>query len=318
MSLEMIERLRFTGQSKPFSEVLEKLNQRHSFSSASDVTEEVKTIFVDGDLAQELKGIFGSMQGKNAEWAEGRLKALREEFKDWSLDGILVNQEGRVVASWSTFQTYLANKELALTRKELVKLMRENNQFFFPLTARRDSTLFFFREHEAKIRETIAQTVGNDFEMTDYPINPRVAPQMSDMVRMCRLVRNRVGSGKFRSAEIVLGKLGFWGNTRFNIGGMGLGFLARVYMRGLANDPQRVISPLSKGRVIAEGGIPMDEKHDVEVIRLPQISGEADFIASSLLAGSEKLRPGVPFVLRYNAYKPWLDEYPHHGEKPTK
>lgn len=236
------------------------------------------------------------------------------------MDGILVNGEGRVVASWSTFQVYLAGKDFALARKDLLKLMREENEFFFPLTARRDSTLFFFREHEARIQKVIAQEVGEDFEMADYPINPRVAPQMPDMVRMCRLERNRVGGGKFRTAEIVLGKIGFWGNTRFNIGHMGRGFLARVYMDGLPNSPQRVISPLSRGKVIAEGGIPMGEKHDVEVIRLDQTSGEADFIASSLLAGSQHLRTGVgvPFVLRYNPYRPWLDEYPHHGEKKAE
>lgn len=70
----MTERLRFTGQSKPFSEVLGKLNQRHSFANPSEATEVMKTILVEKDLIQELKGILATRKAKTQSGQKEGLK----------------------------------------------------------------------------------------------------------------------------------------------------------------------------------------------------------------------------------------------------
>ena len=266
---------------------------------------------------EDFHRIFIETQKANASWIESRFKVVREEFGEWSIDGMMVDPNGRLVAGpWSTYNVYSSGKEFALSMEDIVEAAQKNNTMLYPLTPFRDSTLFwFYHQGEEAIRWVVNEAIGERLEVDNYPIDPGIASEMPDMIRMARIPRGKIGKGKLAKAGMASGRLGFWENISANIYWAGK-YIPRVYAdKSGVLDRQITISPLREGKVIASGGLPMDEKHpNLEVIRTdPDLAGN-DFIAAALVAFAQA-QPNLPFVLSYNTYRPWFGEVPRHGEK---
>lgn len=271
------------------------------------------------DLEKVFHGIYIETQRESADWAEARFELLREKPEDWSMDGILVDSEARIVLGpWSTYQAYSECRDQGLFISDLVQMMHERytagvpHETLFPITPYRDSTLFWWYDDEAAIRRGLEPVFGGDIKVDNYPIHPKLASLMPSALRMTHIPKGKIGTGKFASAGVVSGRLRFWENVNANLA------YAGKYIKNVEVDKSRIlerqliVSPLSERGVVVSGGLPMDEKYRLEVVRTDPDLASQDFIAASLIALSHKLS-GQPIVLAYNTYRPWLGEYPRHG-----
>lgn len=270
------------------------------------------------ELEEKLKSIFSKTQRLNEKWADERFKLLWKAPESWSRDGILVDSEGRMdrnMPTWSTLGTYMANSELPLKMDDLIKRMQEKGSLLFPITPPKDSIHFWFKQHEQEIKSTIEHQIRENLEIVDYPVHPEVASSLPDVLRMARIKRNKVGTTKFANGQIILGKLGFWERTNLNAKyALDIRYAPRIEIdESTPLGHLAYISPFSEEFVLLTGGLPMDEKHGnvKEIIRANQQATWKDFIAASAIAFLDK-HGDMPFVFRYNPYRPWLGEYPQH------
>jgi hypothetical protein len=259
-------------------------------------------------VTSDLNKIFREAQVKNADWAEETLSIVRQETGVWSIDGLIADKDGRVVIGpWSSYHQYLSGNPLP-NMDHMRQMIEERGEVLFPLTGAKDSILMWLEENDSQVQQAIAGTnSGKQPEIEYYPVNPKVTQYLSSPVRLARIRRNVVGKGKMADFGLALGKLGFWESSNSRIAG----YHPRVHIeRSKAVEKQSYISPFSRSTVIMVGMLAMDEKHDqVEVVRpKPPLVAE-DFI----IAAFNSYEGEAPLVLRYNAYRPWFGELPHHG-----
>ena len=270
----------------------------------------------EGNLVEELR----ELQDQNGDWAEGRLDLLRERHSDWSIDTILVNSEGRIkfnedVGTTACFSFYRMYTDPSLKRvssslpkfdaAELVSLRDREEEWYFPLNARRDSVLFWPADFDEPVLGAITDGVGSDLDLGEYPV------KFGGLnLRMGRVVRNKVGPGRFAKRGVTFGTVGFWER-----GVTPVGYWPRVeFKRSSLNKKQTIVSGMDKGAVIATGGKLMDEKHpSVDVLRPERELLDKDFIAASAVTVAERFYD-QPFVLRYNPPRPWFGEIPKHPQ----
>lgn len=269
----------------------------------------------DQEFEPELRKALEWMQKQNGTWAERQLDTIREAVGDWSVDGLLANQEGRLKVdeagsyTWSSFRAYMSGNGLPFDVEKLIKLRDQDGQWYFPLTARRDSILIWLADFDSQVTAILDNELKGDVKVEDFPIVPQVAPEMPSMLRSARIVRNKVGSGKFASGNVLLGSVGFWQRTERTP----LGYIPRVEFPKSSLLPKSLyVSGLSEGMVVLTGGLTMDQKHDVDVVRVDTAIAKQDFIAAAAKAAQGSFG-GQPFVLRYNPYRPWFGEVPTHG-----
>jgi len=172
-----------------------------------------------GKLNKALLRVFGDVQNANGEWAEGRFKTLRAIPGAWSLDGMLVDTNGRLTATWSTYQMYLRNEVPDLSLPSIFAEMQKSDRLLIPLIPLRDSTIFWLEERPDQVPAAIQEHVPDnplevthytDFSSTDFGFR-RIADLRR--VNMARIRSGKVGDGKFAQRGIVRGRLGFWANT---------------------------------------------------------------------------------------------------------
>jgi len=268
-----------------------------------------------GKLNKALLRVFGDVQNANGEWAEGRFKTLRAIPGAWSLDGMLVDTNGRLTATWSTYQMYLRNEVPDLSLPSIFAEMQKSDRLLIPLIPLRDSTIFWLEERPDQVPAAIQEHVPDnplevthytDFSSTDFGFR-RIADLRR--VNMARIRSGKVGDGKFAQRGIVRGRLGFWANTTPD----GLSYSPRVFIEKSKILPkQTYISSKPEAVVLLEGGKPMNENHpNVRVLRTDPKLTEQSFIVAALIVFSRAYE-GIPFVLQYDTYEPWSGHFPHH------
>lgn len=268
-----------------------------------------------GKLNKELLMVFGNVQNANGEWIERRFQTLRTIQGAWSLDGMLVDTDGRLTATWSTYQMYLRNEVPDLSLPSILAEMQKRDRLLIPLIPLRNSALFWLEEKPDPVPASIQEhlpgdplevTHYTDFSSTDFGFR-RIADLRR--VNMARIRSGKVGDGKFAQRGIVRGRLGFWENTT----SQGLSYSPRVFIEKSKILPkQTYISSKPETVVLLEGGKPMNENHpNVQVLRTaPNLTGQS-FIVAALIAFSRAYE-GIPFVLQYDTYEPWAGHFPRH------
>lgn len=312
----MAERLSFSPPRGDTRQLLDAFYRNHPLADGllaplNDV-DRIQQL-VEADLAECLPGILREAQARNGEWAEGKLGDLRAESGEWSLDGILVNGEGRMVASpgyWSSFSAYRSGLDLPITVENLASIAVTNGELLFPLTSVRDSVFFWQYEFEDRVVPVLEGQLGEAVNAEDFPVRAELASQMPIRIRMARVRRDKVGAGKLAADDIILGTIGFWENPAFDPDKR---YIPRVQIaRSRLVDKTIYFSPLRPGFIAASGGLTMDEKHDVEIVRLNPDVAALDFVASAFVRGNERF-DRQPYALRFNAYRPWFGERPNHS-----
>ena len=160
---------------------------------------------------RELLAVFKETQTANANWAEGRFETLRHGG-DWSTDLLLVNKEGRLVTEpLSTYSSYLSGENLPPDLNTLIHLTIDGGQTgsIYPITPFRDKALFWLSERDELMKKVLENVLGGT-KITDYPINPKIASLMPDMVHMIRIPREDVGRLTAARQGVITGRLGFW------------------------------------------------------------------------------------------------------------
>lgn len=267
-------------------------------------------------LDREFRRLFAQVQEANGQWAESRLRTLRAGTHDWSLDGMLVNKEGRIaLGPWSTYGMYLANKVPDLTLITLLSEMQRLEELLFPITPQRDSANFWLEEHEEQIIAAFQEHLPTSLEVEyygDYSSTNFGFRRMADLrrIKMGKIVSGKVGDGKLAQRDVVRGRVGFWENSTPE----GPTYTPRVYIEKSRIFPkQTYISSLSESAVLVKGGIPINERYsNLHVLRIEPHLVEQNFIIAALITFSNAYK-GTPFVLRFDTYKPWVGLYPHHG-----
>lgn len=271
-------------------------------------------------LEVELRRIFIETQHKNADWAEARFRVLRQGEGNHFLDGMVVDEEGRItvdkgdrvmVEPWSSYKSYAHGKNLPPTLEQMRQLITQEGYLLFPMTPAKDSMLFWQHDNQQAVLSLLVAEGFGQVEAQAYPIDYQAAPQMKDMLMMAYIRKGKVGIGKFASGGMVLGQVGFWESTEHGLS-EGRGYISRVRIDRSKLSDTIFISPLEKRRVVISGGLPMDENHGIEVLRMDPVMAQRDLIAAAFLTFSESY-PNLPLVLRFNTYKPWIGEYPRHG-----
>ncbi len=316
-----MERVARTPRFIPPKDNLDQLRQQtwssHPLSDDLPINIDIRRISNLGDkeFTSQLRSSLEWMQKQNGTWAEKQLDTIRETVGDWSIDGLLANQEGRLKVdesgsyTWSSFRAYMSGNGLPFDIEQLLRLRDQDGQWYFPLTARRDSFLIWLADFDREVTAILDNELKGDAKVEDFPITPQVAPEMPSMLRSARIVRNKVGSGKFASGDVLLGTVGFWQRTER----APLGYIPRVeFFKSSLLPKSLYVSGLPEGMVIMTGGLTMDQKHDVDVVRVDTAIAKQDFIAAAAKAAQESFG-GQPFVLRYNSYRPWFGEVPTHG-----
>ena len=267
-------------------------------------------------LEGEFRKLFAQVQHVNGEWAENRFRTLRAGTQDWSLDGMLVNGDGRIVfGPWSTYGMYLANQVTDLTTTALLSGMQKRGELLIPLTPQRDSANFWLEENEEQVVSAFQEHLPapleiehyGDFSSTDFGFR-RVADLRR--IRMARIQSRKVGDGKLAQRDVVRGRIGFWENTSLE----GSTYTPRVFIERSRIFPQQIyISPMSEAAVLLKGGTPMDENHsNLQILRTDPHLAKQNFIVAALIAFSNTYKE-MPFVLRFDTYRPWVGSYPQHG-----
>lgn len=269
-----------------------------------------------GKLTQELLRVFGDVQNANGEWVEGKFQTLRTIPGAWSLDGMLVDTEGRIrIGPWSTYQMYLKNEVPDLSLPSIFAEMQKRDRLLIPLIPLRNSTIFWLEEKPDQVPASIQEhlpddplevTHYTDFSSTDFGFR-RIADLRK--VNMARIRSGKAGDGKFAQRGIVRGRLGFWENTTPE----GLSYSPRVFIdKSIIFPKQTYISSKPETVVLLTGGKPMNENHpNVQVLRTdPNLTGQS-FIVAALIAFSRAYE-GIPFILQYDTYRPWAGHFPHH------
>lgn len=297
--------LKFKPPIHPFDVLYQRALEKHPLSGKLDPLSDHAWSVQEAD--REFKGVLKStiqqFQKDNGPWAEERINILRREFGDWSLDGVLVDGEGRIVSKpWSTFWWYIKGQRPP-NLETLFDLMKRNGGWFLPVVPQRDSALFWLYDQEELVRQVLERQLGQKVEAENYPISSQVAPQMPDMIRMTRVQRQQIGPAKLAQAEIVLGKLGFWHSPLARDR-----FLWRVDVDSRVLGRHVMVSPLRREFVIVRGGLPMEEKHEVDVLRTDSQIASLDFPAAVFKVFAENF--DRPLILRFNTLRPWLGEEP--------
>ena len=267
-------------------------------------------------LEREFRKLFAQVQRVNGKWVESRFKVLRTETHDWSLDGMLVNKQGRIILGpWSTYNMYITNKVTDLSMTRLLSEMHRRGELLFPLPPRSDSANFWLEEHEDVVVTAFQDYLPNtldielygEFSSTDFGFR-RVADLRR--VRMARIESGTVGDGKLAQRDVVRGRVGFWENSSSE----GSKYTSRVFIERSRIFPQQMyISSIPESEILVKGGIPMNESHpNLRILRTDPNLAKQNFIIAALIAFSTAFN-GTPFVLRFDTYKPWVGSYPHHG-----
>ena len=318
---QIVERVTGNPRFVPPKDNLDQLRQQawssHPLSDELPINLDVKRVTHLGDkeFTPQLRSSLEWMQKQNGTWAERQLETIRKAIGDWSMDGLLVNQEGRLKVddsgsyAWSSYAAYMCDAPLPFDLDYLIKLRDQEGEWYFPLNARRDSIMVWFADFEDQVRQVLDDQLKGDVQTEDFAIRPPVAAEMPSMLRAARIVRNKLGAGKFASEGILLGGIGFWQRTER----VPLGYIPRVQFQKSSALPKSLyISGLPESVIVLTGGLTMDEKYDVDVTRVDPAIAKQDFIAAAAKAAQESFG-GQPFVLRYNPYRPWFGEVPTHG-----
>ena len=279
---------------------------------------EGKTIIESLDsvyLRSWLANVFPRNQRLNEDWAEEEFRRLRLARGEWSLDGMVVDEVGEVFGSslWSIYEAFRRNAELRFTLTDLAQAIVRNGRLLYPLAPKLGTTLFWMAKDEEQVTAAIAKNTGA-FRLEDYPVSDDF-PFRDMQIRMARIITGKIGVGKFAQEGIIFGQVGVWENQKLRLGHFG----TQVYIQRVEFKPSSIlpegalISPLRPEDVKSRGGKLMEEKYpNISVRRIdPELAG-IDFIASSLQV--PPLKSGHPVVLRYTTLRPWLGEFPHHGE----
>ncbi|MDP3973816.1 MAG: hypothetical protein Q8P92_03205 [Candidatus Daviesbacteria bacterium] len=296
-----------------YQQLYQDILTKNPLSAGAALWEVGQTLTQAGlQLEAELKEIFIQTQQVNQDWAEGRFRVLREGEGKQLLDGMVVDEEGRaVIRPWSSFADYTRGDDLPPTLGEMRNLITAQGRLLFPVTPSRDSFLFWLYSDQASVLQLLVEErLDQGLETKPYAIEPSIAQAMPDMVMTVSIKRGKVGIGKFAQKGMVLGIVGFWEHTHSDLS-EGRGYIGKVRVEASKLTEHIELSPLEKREVILSGGLPMDEKHNVTVLRMdPQIA-RRDLIAAAFqkFTGESK----HPLVLRFNAYRPWLGEFPKHG-----
>jgi len=247
------------------------------------------------------------VQQKNAQWAQDTLNRLREESQKPFLDILIVDENGEIIDTISSYRSYADNKDLPLTVSDLAARSQRERKLVFPLTAENDSVLFWGAEDDFQVQAVIHESF-KDLQVEEYPADMEI----SDSIHMCRIRRNVLGTGNFARNGIILGSVGFWRNYQHKLTDLApYMYIQRVsFQKSMLMPNPGYASPLDPDAVRMWGGTPKDL-----YFRLDPKSAKIDFIATALSTISPVLStisPVVnsPVVLRFNTIRPWLDESP--------
>lgn len=316
-----MERVTGTPRFIPPKDNLDQLRQQawssHPLSDDLPINLDVRRVTHLGDkeFTPQLRSSLEWMQKQNGEWSERHLGTVRRATGDWSMDGLLVNREGRLKVdkqgsyAWSSYKAYMSDSPLPFDLDYLIKLRDQEGEWYFPLNGRRNSVMVWFADFEEQVMQVLDSQLKGDVQTEDFAITPQVAHKMPSMLRMARVVRNKIGSGKFASGKVLLGSVGFWQRTER----VPIGYIPRVQFQKSSILPKSLyVSGLPESMVVLTGGLRMDDKYNVDVARVDTEIAKYDFIAAAAKAAQESF-DGQPFVLRYNPYRPWFGEVPTHG-----
>ena len=270
-------------------------------------------------LRNWLTKVYPRNQRVNEDWAEEKFRRLRMERGEWSLDGTVVDETGEVFGSslWSTYEAFRRNADLRFTLVDLAQAIVGNGRLLYPVAPKYDTTLFCRAEDEEQVTAAIAKHTGA-FRLEDYSVSGDF-PFRDMQIRMARIRTGKIGVQKFAQEGIIFGKVGIMVNPRLRLGLFGF----QTNIQRVDFEPSSIlpngglISPLRPEDVKSRGGRLTEEKYpNVWVKRIDPELAEIDFIATSLLEGSPE--SDNPVVLRYTTLRPWLGEFPHHGESRQK
>jgi len=259
------------------------------------------------DLALSIRREIDKVQSRNASWAEGKLKELRVARGEPLLDVVVVDEKGDIVNSLSTYRSYANNAQVALTVDDLATFASQNEMFAYPVTGEFDTTLFWHRRHDERLRLVIKGRFG-PLVVENYSVDGSKPD-----VKLTRVRGGLMGRGRFADTNVIYGRLGFWENRKLAMGMHG----AKVYIERARFKQSELlscdvyVSPLDRDEILKRGGVPMDSKQfGVDVVRVDVSKTDGDFITGSL---ERTLEFPYPVVLGYSHLRPWKGEAPKHG-----
>lgn len=265
-------------------------------------------------LEKWLLRTWARTQTQNNDWAEQRFQELRGERADWSVDGMIVDENGDPVGAsvWSTYNSFRSSAQLMFAMPDLIQTVLRTESLVYPLSPKFESVLFWKASEDGRVKAIIAREFP-EFDVEEYPVADSFEGT-ERQIRMSRVKRGKLGTATFAKDGVLLGKIGYWESTRLQLGDLGMGiFVRRVRFPESQLLPNGAyISPLEPEKVKAKGGRPMEEKYpDVTIVRVDANEADIDFIAASLKAASPD--PNYPVVLSYTTPRIWLGEMPKHG-----
>lgn len=318
--MKKLERL--IGPKISFEELHQRILQQHPLPEKA-APWEIRQALDESSrgLDGELEAVFRDIQRKNGPRIDAIFQVVQAGDRNLLLDGMVLDEEGRMALDdqgkllfepWSSLRDYAKAEKLPPTIEEIRQRMIGRGRWLFPVTPRRDSFLFWLRSNEAQVSNLLtAAGIDQDLEPRDYQIEEYSLASMmeEDPIRMVSVKRGLVGVGKFAQAGLVLGGLGFWENDNLSDG---KGYIGRVRFEGSNLIEYTVISPLKEREVVLKGGLPMNIKHGVPVVRMEGSFARKDLVAAAFIAFGKY--SDLPLVLRFNILRPWLGEHPKHGQ----
>lgn len=305
---------RFVAPDITYQQVYQRILTKNPLPAAGAEFWEVGQTLTQAAIQLEvkLKEIFIQTQIVNSGWAEDRFKDLQEGKGNQLSDGMVVDKEGRVVIRpWSSFIDYTRGNDLPPTLGEMRKLITEQGRLLFPITPARDSFLFWLYRDQPSVLQLLSdERLDQGLEAKPYETDLSAAKAVPDQIMIANIRRGKVGVGKFAERGMVLGIVGFWEHTHSDLS-EGRGYIGKVRVEGSKLTTHIELSPLERKRVILSGGLPMDEKHAVTVLRMDPQFARRELIAAAFQRFTQE--SSLPLVLRFNAYRPWLGEFPQHG-----
>lgn len=260
-----------------------------------------------------LKKVWAKTQRINDNWSERRFRDQRVQQADWSIDGMIVDEKGKVVGAsvWSTYNSFRQNADLRFSFRDIVSWIQKNNEIAYPFSPKYNTVLFSLDKDEKRVRAAVEKNTG-DFKVDDY------ATSGIKIIRVMQGKKGTMGTGQFAREGITVGKLGFWESPRLALGEFGDGvYVQRVVFRDSPLVPKGAyVTPLDAEQVVARGGKLMEHKYpNVPIIRVNPTDTEGDFIVAALSA--ERPNKRCPVVLSYTTSRIWLGEGPKHGSGRT-
>lgn len=291
------------------------------FQKVGSSSEVLDALEKDKDQAHSrLVQICNESRKVNGEWIEWLFAELRRTNP--LVDVLMLSEEGRVEGSWATFLDYPQMKSPPKI-DELAAKICEDGRLHYMITSRRDSAIFYFGANQDALLSLMS------FEPVPYvqlqTPQGNLAVNMTYLEKTPQNKKNLLSPSSLRRVGLVVGNLGFWPKPNKKAGKPGIGFLTsraeakpdikafipRAYVIGHPAGRGFYLSPLGVSELLQEGMLPMDRKSGMKRIQVYPITDNIIFNFLFSYMQDERVR-GLPLVLRYSTYRPWLGDFPEH------